>query len=375
MVCLRLAAAQAGLGHDVHILTYASPDARSHIESLIEQLPCGDQIVRHELDPQDHFERFFGRRAAVACRALVRDVDVLHAHMVWQRIIAVSTDEAKRAGVPYVIRACGVLDPWCLSQKALKKRIALALRYKRMLDDALYLHVLNIDERDLIKPLGLKCPMEVIPNGVFVEEFEQLPPPGTFIADHDELQGRPFILFMSRLHYKKGLDHLADAFAIFARANDEAHLVVAGPDEGAREDFERRIAAAEIADRVHLVGPVYGEAKLAALRDASCFCLPSRQEGFSMAITEALACGVPAVISRDCHFPEVAEAGAGAVVDLDAQRVADALLRVMDDEPLRRRMGDAGRELVRSRFTWPHIAEQTINAYDRWSAYASRAAS
>jgi glycosyltransferase involved in cell wall biosynthesis len=179
----------------------------------------------------------------------------------------------------------------------------------------------------------------------------------TALGDH------PYVLFLGRLHYKKGLDYLADAFRIVAERDPVVHLVVAGPDDGARSDFVRRVAAAGLADRVHVPGAVYGPEKLSAVAGAACFCLPSRQEGFSVAILEALACGTPAIVSDACHFPEVAEVGAGEVVPLDATAIAAALGRVLADAGRRERMGEAGRGLVAARFTWPAIAARTIETY------------
>jgi glycosyltransferase involved in cell wall biosynthesis len=120
---------------------------------------------------------------------------------------------------------------------------------------------------------------------------------------------------------------------------------------------------------VHIVGPLYGRDKIAALVDAACFCLPSRQEGFSLAVTEALACGVPPVISQACHFPEVAEVGAGEVVPLEAGAVAAALARVLSDPQRHDRMAAAGRELVASRYTWSRVAAQTVEAYRRRASH------
>ncbi|MCC5828284.1 MAG: glycosyltransferase, partial [Phycisphaeraceae bacterium] len=100
--------------------------------------------------------------------------------------------------------------------------------------------------------------------------------------------------------------------------------------------------------------------------DATCFCLPSHQEGFSIAITEAVACGVPSVITEGCHFPEVQEANAGFVVPLDSKKVAEALLRILGDKELRLTMSNNGRTLIRQRFTWPIIAEQAVKAYQRF---------
>jgi glycosyltransferase involved in cell wall biosynthesis len=234
-----------------------------------------------------------------------------------------------------------------------------------MLDRAAWLHALNADETQAISLLKLRPPIVELANGVFLDEIRPLPPAGSFYAAYPMLAGKPFILFLSRLHPGKGLNWLAEAFAIVAKEHAEAHLVVAGPDYGAREDFERQIAQAGLGERVHLVGPIYGAAKIAAMVDAACFCLPSEHETFSMAITEAMACGTPVVISRTCHYSEVAEVGAGYVVDLDPRQIADALLRLLANPSLRQQMGDAGKSLIESRFTWPTIAQQSLLAYQR----------
>ncbi len=138
---------------------------------------------------------------------------------------------------------------------------------------------------------------------------------------------------------------------------------MAGPDGGAEQAFCEQIEASGLAGRVHMVGGLYGTEKIAALKRAACFCLPSRQEGFSVAITEALACGVPVVITTACHFPEVAGAGAGIVSALEPESVANGLAELLAD-PARARMGEAGSRLVRENYTWPRIAAQTIGAYD-----------
>jgi glycosyltransferase involved in cell wall biosynthesis len=258
-----------------------------------------------------------------------------------------------------------MLDPWSLRQKATKKRIALLLGYRKMLAETCFLHALNSDEKALIEQLGLPCPIEVISNGVFLEEIEPLPARGTFYAAHPPLRSRPFVLFLGRLHYKKGLDYLADAFALLAQVNEQVQLVVAGPDGGEREVFQQRVRHLGITQRVHIIGPLYGREKIAALVDAACFCLPSRQEGFSVAVTEALACGLPAIVSRACHFPEIAEVGAGEIVPLEARAIVAALGRMLSDSQRRDTMGKAGRELVASRYTWSRVATQTLQVHQR----------
>jgi glycosyltransferase involved in cell wall biosynthesis len=258
-----------------------------------------------------------------------------------------------------------MLDPWSLAQKALKKKLVLALGYRRMLDGAAFLHLLNSDEEQLLRPLGLTAAVEIVPNGIAPDEFAVLPAIGEFRAVHREVGDAPYILFLGRLHPKKGLDILAAAFAMVSAKHQNARLVVAGHDEGACASFKAQITAAGLEGRVHLIGAVAGTEKLASFVDSACFCLPSRQEGFSIAILEAMACSRPVVISAECHFPEAAEANAALVVPLTAPAVADAIGAILSDPQLGNRMGEAGRALVFDRYTWARSAGTLISAYER----------
>jgi glycosyltransferase involved in cell wall biosynthesis len=357
VVAACLAAAQAKLGHTVAILA-AEVAAADKLGGL-----TGVRVI--PAPPISRWQAVFGRRAVDELLPPICECDVLHLHGVWDPLLYAAARGAHATSLakPYVIAPHGMLDPWSLAQSRWKKRLALALGWRRMLDEAASLHLLNADEQKLAAGLGIRAPGVVIPNGVNLGEFNPPPEPALFRRRLPALGGRPYILFLSRLHYKKGLDFLADAFRIVASQNPEVHLVVAGPDDGARADFEQRVAAATLKERVHLTGPIFGPEKLSCIAGAACFCLPSRQEGFSVAILEALACGTPAIVSTECHFPEVAGAGAGEIVPLDAGALAAALVRVLADSARRARMGKAGRELVTARFTWPRIAERCIETY------------
>jgi glycosyltransferase involved in cell wall biosynthesis len=205
----------------------------------------------------------------------------------------------------------------------------------------------------------------IIPNGVFLEELEPLPTAGEFRSRFPELGDAPYVLFLSRLHFKKGLDYLSDSFAAVAKVHPQVKLVVVGPEDGAGEDFRQRIRSAGLENRVLMPGPLYGVDKLRALVDAAVFCLPSRQEGFSVAILEALACRSPVVISDECHFPEVQTEGAGYSTPLTNQAVTEALLKVLADPQQAKSMGDRGRAMVESRYTWQAVAKQSLELYER----------
>ena len=373
MVVGRLAAAQAQLGYDVRIIAYDCPQQEQAIATCRDTIPDFDQVTLGNIPLPDRRETYCGKQAYAMTHKHLSDseVSVVHVHGVWEPILRQAALAAVSMNVPYIIAPHGMLHPWSLSQSKWKKKLALLMGYRKMLTGATAIHALNSDEATHIRALGLHQTCHTLPNGVFLKEIEPLPAPGSFVRQLPELSGKPYILFLSRLHYKKGLDRLADTFAILAEKIEHLHLVVAGPDGGGELRFREKIKAHHLDARVHLVGPLWDKSKYAAMLDAACFCLPSRQEGFSVAITEALAVGVPVVISEACCFGEVVEAGAGYVVPMDDsdpqqsnQGLADALQHVLDTQP-NTQMRNAGRELVRMRYTWPAIARQSIRYYQQ----------
>ncbi len=369
-IALRLAAGAASLGHEVHMLAHDYPAAVAAIEQERAEVPGASLVHQHVLPPLTWSENWLAIGSRREVDRIIGDFDVVHTHSIWNGISRATMKLARRRGVAYAVLVNGMLDPWSLAQGRWKKKLAMMLGMRQLLNDAAFLQAGSLDEKNSLIDLGLRSPIEIIPNGIYPQEFGALPAAGEFAAGHPELAGRPYILFLSRLHYQKGLDFLTAAFALVAKRNSEVQLVVAGPDGGARKELEADVADAGLENRVHIVGPMFGRDRFAALRDAACFCLPSRQEGFSMAVLEAMACATPVVISTGCHFPQVADAGAGRIVSLDATAIADALLQIVADPASGRRMGQAGRNLVYQQFTWPIIAQKTIAAYQRATSRA-----
>jgi len=369
-VLWRLSSAQAALGHNVTVIGPRDPARDAVIDESKKSVIGIDRIrVERTVAPRGLRETLADRAVSEAVDRVAREIggfDVAHLHGVWDVPLVRTAAWCRKRGVPYVIRPAGMLDIWSLERSRWKKKIAMALVHGRMLRSAGAIHALNAHERDTIGLLGLGAPIEVIPNGVFLEEIDVPSDVGAFRASVPGLGEHPYAMFLSRLHFKKGLDILADAWALVARKFPDHRLVVAGPKEDdAIEDFRRRIRAAGVESTVIEAGAVYGGMKSAAFRGCACFVLPSRQEGFSVAITEALALGVPAVVSRECHFPEVSEVGAGIETSLDPADVARGVGRVLGDDAFRAGASEAGAKLIRDRFLWPRIAEKTIALYER----------
>jgi glycosyltransferase involved in cell wall biosynthesis len=363
VVAIALAASQAALGHAVAIASYAGTEERAQVQNWVTQYPDAASLQFLSAPRPGRLEHLLATDARALLVEAIRGADVVHVHGIWRPFNAAAAQAALAARAKLVITPHGMLDPWSLRQSRWKKRLALGLVWRRLLNASSFIHVLNQTEANLMGPLRLRARLRVFPNGIAAEDFNASADLSLFQKACPTVVGRPYVLFLGRLHHKKGLDHLLAAFAILARLDAEVQLVVAGPDEGMRGPVERWIGEYGLAGRVCVVGPLYGAAKHAALAGACCFCLPSRQEGFSMAILEAMACGVPVVISEGCHFPEVAAAGAGYVVSLDANAIAAALERVLRDAAWRRSAGAAGRELVAKHYQWRAIAARMLGAY------------
>jgi len=358
-----LATAQAMLNHNVTICCYKDNSSEEAHALRNASIPNLDLVNIVYIDSDGFLEKIFAKDAANILEELIMKADVVQIHGVWRPMLLKTCQLAKKYDKKYIITPRGMLDPWSLKQSFIKKKIALIMGWRSALNSCFYIHALNQSEKDLLSPLNLKCDVNVFPNGFFENFSSNIPEHNKFYQLHPELNNRPYILFLSRLHYKKGLDYLADAFVLFSKVNDDIDLVVAGPDGGAKAEFEAVIDKHNLNNRVHIIGPIYGEEKFSALVDAFCFCLPSRQEGFSMAITEALACSTPVVISKDCHFPEVNDANAGYVTNLSPEEISNAFSNLAISTEKRQQFADSARKLVYENYLWEKIASDVIRHY------------
>jgi glycosyltransferase involved in cell wall biosynthesis len=167
------------------------------------------------------------------------------------------------------------------------------------------------------------------------------------------------------LHYKKGVDQLLPAFADLLLRHPDALLFLAGPDDGYMDTARAAVESLGISERVVIPGMLTGRDRLLAFTAGDVFCLPSYSEGIAVASLEALACGLPAVMTPGCHLPEAVQAGAAVCVEPRASEISSALaglLALGDAE--RAAMGQRGREMVASQFSWDTIARKMLTVYD-----------
>ncbi len=298
--------------------------------------------------------------------------DVIHNHSVWM----LPNSYASRTGLdqnrPVVITAHGTLEPWALSHSGWKKQLAGRWFQFRDLKTATCLHVNSDAERLGLRKLGLTNPIAILPNGVNLDEWTSLPDSCVFTDQYPQLVGKRILLFMARIHRKKGLDHLIEGWKNVKTDVTGWHLVIAGPDDGHLAASQAKVNDLGLQEAVTFVGALHGEQKKAALAAASAFVQPSFSEGFSMSIVEAMACGLPVLITPGCNFPEAVRAGSAIEVQPTTESTTEGLEAIieMSDADLRS-MGLRGHNLVVQDYTWDKIASKTLALYE-WMKTASK---
>ncbi len=304
---------------------------------------------------------------ACALRRKIPASDLVHIHSLYLFHDLVAGHYCRRYGIPYLIRPHGTLDPFIHRRHRGRKRLMEYCFENRNIRGAAALHFTTAQEAELAAPYAFGTPGLVVPLGVSQDEFASMPEPGSFRRQHPEIGDSRIILFFGRINFKKGLDILAQAFGTVARRRQDVHLVIAGPDnEGWGGRVRTWLEEEGMAARTTFTGMLLGPQRLAVLRDASLFALPSYSENFGLAVVEAMAAGLPVIISDQVNiWQEVETGGAGRVIPCDAAALAEQILDLLDHPEAAAQMGRKGRALVQERFQWPQVGRSLAEAYAR----------
>jgi glycosyltransferase involved in cell wall biosynthesis len=301
--------------------------------------------------------------------------DLVHIHWLYNFSCIAAARAALASGVPYVIQPHGSLDPHIRKKNRLVKQVYMATVGRPLLRKAAAV-VFDTPEEGQLASYEPRRPEWTLPTGLTREDFDPLPPRGTFRAAFPLVTG-PFLLFVGRLSQQKGLDLLLGAFERLTHVRPDLQLVVVGPDFRGYERQVRQMAAQlGVADRVVFTGVVSHQLKLAAFVDAELFVLPSYAENFGTVIIEALMCGLPVVISDGVNtHRELESAGIATVVRRSVDSVVSGVESVLDDASARRRLAAAGPAFVNARYTWDALVPDVISQYETVIARARRSVS
>lgn len=301
-------------------------------------------------------------------RSSIEKFDVVHIQGLYRFPVTYAAWVARKSGVPYVITPQGSLDPFLYKQS--RYSVLLKRLYERLFDfpninGASVINYTAQHELERAKYLKFTAPTAIVPNGIDWHLYDKLPAMGSFRKSIGLDMDTPLALFLGRINFKKGIDLLAPGFSIVNKFLPNARLAVVGPDnEGRVPNLRQEFQKKGIESNVHIVDHLNAEQVRQAYVDADVFLLPSYTENFGMTVVEAMACGCPVVISDQVNiWPDIECSGAGIVVPLSPLKIAQALLTILNDRNLARRMGMAGRKLGQNRFAYDKIVEKIAQMY------------
>ena len=335
--------------------------------SLMTQAKPGDKILENASDKVHRTvvvgEPSLATKLGISfSRAIVKLVQLeplslIHSHGLWLPVNYRAAQASRKYGVPLVIQPHGMLEPWALAHKALKKRIAMALFQRNDLRSAKLLVASSPVEFENLRQLGFRQPIAIIPNGVA---------PPVVLGNAESVGLHPdrnrVVLFLSRIHPVKGVVNLLKAWATLAPVGWT--LRIAGPDEGGHlAEVTQLIDKLRLHESVEYVGEADAARKAVLYQQADLFVLPTFSENFGVVVAEALAYGVPVITTKGAPWSDLPVYKCGWWVDVGVSPLVLALqeaIGLSDSE--RKAMGARGREYVQ-RFNWYDIAHQTMQVY------------
>jgi glycosyltransferase involved in cell wall biosynthesis len=295
-----------------------------------------------------------GMRRWLGATALSGQADIIHNHGLWMMPNVYAGWATRKTKCRLVVSPRGSLSEWALGRSARIKRVFWSLLQGPAFRHAACFHATAETEFEDIRRAGFRQPVSIIPNGIDVPALQL------------KSGGRRHLLFLGRVHPKKGVDVLLHAWRKVSQRFTDWDLRIAGPDNEGHLPRMQALAADLRLQRVEFCGPLYGEEKLRAYRDAELFILPTHSENFGMTVAEALAAGTPAIVTRGAPWAGLEEHGAGWWIDIGV----DPLVACLDGALSRPRdelaaQGIRGREWMRQEFSWERVGAMMDQTY-RW---------
>ncbi|MDJ0507644.1 MAG: hormogonium polysaccharide biosynthesis glycosyltransferase HpsP [Crocosphaera sp.] len=367
---LGLSAALAKAGVDVTILT---TNSNGDTGQAPLDVPLGVPIEQEGYKiiyfPCSPFRRYkFSLGLLQWLNQHAKDYDIAHCHALFSPVTTAAATIARYQKLTYILRPLGTLDPADLKKKRRLKQIYGNLLESPNIAGAAALHFTTEEEANISDRYGVKTKDLIIPLGVSFPD--SLPSKGETRKNLGIPNDVSLLLFMSRIAPKKGLNFLIEATENLLKKGLKFHLVLAGSnpqDTGYEEKIQQQINDSPLANCTTITGFVRGDLKLGLLQDADVFILPSYYENFGIAVAEAMAVGTSVVISQGVYiWPDVKSYDAGWVTTLDVDVLTEALEKAILSPQIREEKGKNAYQLVKDKYSWSAIAQQVIDAYQRF---------
>lgn len=346
-------------GHDVTVLTTDAADAP-------EDWKTGKTVKIETIGAPAKRPGFFDKGQMGRIGELIGESEFVHLHTPWELANRQLGAMAAKMGRRYGLSVHGMLDDWSMEQRGFKKKMYLALGGRRLLERAQWVHCTAEAERDQVRRWVGKSELVVAPLVFDIEPFADLPGPGPARAKFGQLAGDgPKLLFLSRVHEKKGIEVLIEAAGVLRERGKSPVVLIAGTgDEGYVESLKRLVTSSGLDDVVHFLGMVVGVEKVSLFEACDVFCLPTSQENFGLVLPESMACRTPVITTKGVDiWPEIQRSGAALIVDQTAEAFADAVESVLADKDELAAMGEKARAWVLKELDGAAIVRQYEGLY------------
>lgn len=294
-------------------------------------------------------------RRWLSTQAASRSVDLIHNHNLWMMPNVYSGQVARRHDIPLVVSPHGTLSEWAMRSGSSVKRLFWPLLQRPALAVATCFHATAKSEYADIRRMGFRQPVAIIPNGIDIPDLRP-----------KKRSDSRTLLFLGRIHPVKGLDMLLPAWRVVQDRFPEWKLRIVGPDNRGYLAQVQRLASELRLERIEFSGALYGKQKSLAYGQADLFVLPSYSENFGMTVAEALAAGIPAIVTKGAPWSDLEAHGAGWWIGIGIDPLVaclqDALSRSTDNLG---EMGLRGRAWMDAEYSWAHVGRQMVETY-RW---------
>ena len=351
----------AEVGVDITLMTFRSDDMNTH---ALEGTSAKLKVLEPGTSAKE-IEEYI----------LAEKFDIIQMQSMWAKSYHQVAQIARKHNIPYLITPRGMLEPWSLSQKKWKKKLALMLYQMKDLQKAVCIFTTAEMEAKHVRDLGVKVPMSVIPNGIETDGY----------ACRTSIEGvKKQILFLSRVHVKKGIELLIDAFSMLRAESlefrDWSVVIVGNGEADYIESLKMKVKSMDLEDCIKILPPMFGEAKTRLYQESSLFCLPSYSENFGMVIAEAMSCGVPAIttngtpwqlLNGDCTTMGASldklgnDKRTGWCIELSVENLVKTLREAMSmDSAALYEMGQRGSRMINENFNYRSVAKKTKDLYE-----------
>ena len=310
----------------------------------------------------------------------IKEYDIVHIHEHRQTLAILASYFARKNNIPYIVQAHGSVLPF-FQKEGLKNLFDKVFGFK-MLHNASCVFALTEVEKEQYLKMGVdEEKIEIVPLGINLEEYENLPSFGKFRSKFSIGENDKLILFVGRIHEIKGLDLLIDAFNDLISQNDRENvgensledidsscirLAIVGPDDGYLTKLEEKIKEYSLEENVIITGPLYNEEKQEALVDCDLFVMPSKYESFTTSGLEAMACSKPLVLTKNNHIHDWVDGNVGLACEDDKDSLRQAIEKILFDEGMSLIFAENGKKLIKEKYNWDIINSQILEIYKRF---------